>query len=453
MCDFHWAALAEFHFNKKNFLENIYCVCSRVFIWNCKYDLNELQDKPHHLLNHECINENDHDYENLVTKVNEQSDLAWHDYWAINGERLIWESWIAKYSSYISPEFTRTLCDPSSVSKQSSLDKPESTCSLKLSFDSASPHQDSSDYSATLECSVSNEPKTEIIEKNRMLVRNLSGSDSYDKLNREGEGWNPLSPISNDCETEIERLITSRCDSHTGSSSRTVDSMTNVTHMTVSSIDLSESSKSSESFSSLSSVQSSLTSTSSEEIDDTTTHEHEWNELWAHHYEEEYFEHYKKFTQSTAGLVHNHNLVNKPPKSQDTNAFNDETNLLSSILDLMRMDETNASVTSNEDEISSRQMNLMGLPASFGSTKFKKPAQIRPNFQKNEQSSRDQIRAAFNLIGMHLYESNNEALIGSFDYKMKHIQRQNDTLKMNKHVRFDDEGLIIPEDEVTIFMF
>lgn len=440
MYDSEWAALAEFHFNKKNLVEEIYCLCSRVFTRNGKYDL---QDNP----SEECANENieELDYVIVPSKLKEQSDncaLNWHDYWAHNGERLIWESWIAKYSSYINPEFTQTLCDPTSVSKQSSLDKPESACSLKLSFDSTSPHQDSSDYSATLECSISNEPKNEVIEKNRMLVRNLSGSESYDKLNREGEGWNPLSPISNDYETEIERLITSRCDSHTGSSSRTVDSMTNVTRMTVSSIDLSESSKSSESFSSVSSVQSSLTSTSSEEVEDTATHEHEWNELWAHHYEQEYYEHYKNFAQTSD---QDHKPVSED--KSDRRTHDEDTNLLSSILSLMRMDET------NEDDCSvPNQMNLMGLPTSFGSRKLKKTAHTsRSNVKKGEQSSRDQIRAAFNLIGMRIQESNSEGLVGSFDYKMKNIQRQNDMLKMNKHIRFDDDGLTIPEeDEVTV---
>lgn len=135
----------------------------------------------------------------------------------------------------------------------------------------------------------------EVRERNRMLIRNLSYSDSYDKLNREIEGWNPLSPVSNDCETEAERLLSSRCASRTGSSARTIDSMTNVTHLTVSSFDLSESSKNSDSFSSVSSIQSSITSTSSEEADDTADYEQQWNILWTKHYEQEYLEHYKRF--------------------------------------------------------------------------------------------------------------------------------------------------------------
>ncbi|CAG9857604.1 unnamed protein product [Phyllotreta striolata] len=32
-------------------------------------------------------------------------DADWHRFWSINGEKLIWESWIEKYSHYINPEY------------------------------------------------------------------------------------------------------------------------------------------------------------------------------------------------------------------------------------------------------------------------------------------------------------------------------------------------------------
>ncbi|KAJ8950149.1 hypothetical protein NQ314_008002 [Rhamnusium bicolor] len=128
--------------------------------------------------------------------------------------------------------------------------------------------------------------------RNRILLRTLSGSD--EKLFTEvSEGWNPLSPLSIDCETEAERLLSSRCGSHASSSLRTVDSMTNVTRMTVSSLDLSNSTSSSDSFSSVSSVNSSI---SSEESDED--HQSQWNFLWKKHYEEEYLEQYNKFIGS-----------------------------------------------------------------------------------------------------------------------------------------------------------
>lgn len=30
---------------------------------------------------------------------------TWEKFWAVNGERLIWASWIKKYSDYINPDF------------------------------------------------------------------------------------------------------------------------------------------------------------------------------------------------------------------------------------------------------------------------------------------------------------------------------------------------------------
>lgn len=168
--------------------------------------------------------------------------------------------------------------------------------------------------------------------KNRILIRNLSGSD--EKINAEvSEGWNPLSPASLDGETDVEHLLSSRlvllvmavyqtfhftqiyydnkccsegletykslclrCGSHAGSSLRTVDSMTNVTRMTVSSIDFSQSLHNSDSFSSVSSVQSSLSSGSSEDTGED--YHHQWNVLWKSHYETEFLKQYSFFVVS-----------------------------------------------------------------------------------------------------------------------------------------------------------
>lgn len=138
--------------------------------------------------------------------------------------------------------------------------------------------------------------KAEIAQKNHMLIRNLSGSDSTDRLNLDiSEGWNPLSPASAELENETERLLNSRCGSHASSSVRTVDSLTNVTRMTVSSIDLSDSSKTTDSISSVSSVQSSLSSSSSDDADENPDHDQHWTYLWKKNYEEEYREHYRRF--------------------------------------------------------------------------------------------------------------------------------------------------------------
>ncbi|KAK3932388.1 Trimethylguanosine synthase, partial [Frankliniella fusca] len=48
-------------------------------------------------------------------------DVDWERYWTVNGERLIWESWISKYGSYINPDYLVNLDgqQPSSVTEDS----------------------------------------------------------------------------------------------------------------------------------------------------------------------------------------------------------------------------------------------------------------------------------------------------------------------------------------------
>lgn len=220
----------------------------------------------------------------------------------------------------------------------------------------------------------------------------------YDKLNGEvSEGWNPLSPLSIECEFEAERLITSRCGSHASSSLRTVDSLTNVTRMTVSSLDLSNSSKTSsgDSISSVSSAQSSLSSTSSEDVDDTQGYDQQWNALWKTHYEEEYLKNYQQFLQS-AHSVDEHQeadkksavLLSKSAKlhqSSDDNELNSDAEIRrihrkigqlqlqhkqatrSKVLNQLQKDDDASS--SYEDQNNDAQlMSSMGLPLAFGNS-------------------------------------------------------------------------------------
>lgn len=170
-------------------------------------------------------------------------EQEWQQYWAQHGEQLIWQSWISKYKTYINPKF---------------LEK----------------------YEDTPKAQGETERTQEVAQRNQMLIRNLSGSDSYDKLNNvQLEGWNQLSPTNNDLEQENERLLNSRCGSVASSTAKTfatTDSMTNVTRMTVSSVDLTDSSKSSESLSSpISSIQSSDQS-SSEEPEEAADSDQYW---------------------------------------------------------------------------------------------------------------------------------------------------------------------------------
>lgn len=255
------------------------------------------------------------------------SETAWNKFWSLNGETIIWKSWISKYSAYINPEYLDNA-EESGEDAANNTEHPSdiTTCDSKqtvFSFEERdierlskpSSIADKSLVTIDEDSALTGKPdvtkRQDIALKNRMLVRNLSGSDSYDKIHGDvSEGWNPLSPLSIEYEAEAERLLSSRCGSHASSSLRTLDSMTNVTRMTVSSIDLSQSSQqSSESVSSVSSLQSSLTSTSSEDANDGD-HEQEWNALWKRHYEEEYLEQYNKFVFSHKGFTQDTKVSN-----------------------------------------------------------------------------------------------------------------------------------------------
>lgn len=224
----------------------------------------------------------------------------WQRYWSQQGEQIIWQSWIDKYKMYINPEY---------------LDK---------STEEVQPKQE--DIERT----------QELAHRNQMLIRNLSGSDSYDKLNNvQSDGWNQLSPTHNDLE-ENERLLNSRCGSVASSTAKTfatTDSMTNVTHLTVSSVDLSDSSKSSESMSSpISSMQSSDHS-SYEGPEETMDSDQYWQVLWKKHYEQQFKESYNKFmsTRQTQGAVRD----SSPSKSSKRNRYKQKSDHETQVSNLM----------------------------------------------------------------------------------------------------------------------
>lgn len=228
-------------------------------------------------------------------------------YWSENSEQIIWKSWINKYKAYINPEY---------MVKCSTTTQPQ---------DAGQKTQEDADRSL------------EVTQRNQMLIRNLSGSDSYDKLNNvQADGWNQLSPTSNEFEQENERLLSSRCGSVASSTAKTfatTDSMTNVTCMTASSIDLSDSSKSSDSLSSpISSIESSAQS-SSDDPDETMDSDQYWQILWQKHYEEQYSENYKKFMLSRQ--VHIPFKENSPIKTSRRHRYSQKSDHETHVSNLM----------------------------------------------------------------------------------------------------------------------
>ncbi|XP_056642517.1 trimethylguanosine synthase [Diorhabda sublineata] len=409
------------------------------------------------------------------TDLNEQFihdiESDWNKFWSLNGEKLIWESWIDKYSQYINPDYIsqKKLGEEYNLLAESSIeDNYTSHNPKKFTFNEKDVHAFTADLQqACLKQIDKNQGiKKESISRNQILLRTLSGSD--EKISTEiSEGWNPLSPSSIDEETEAERLLTSRCCSRTSSSLKTIDSITNVTRMTVSSIDLSNSTTSSDSFSSVSSVHSSVSSEDSEE-----DYQHQWNALWKKHYEDQYLEHYNKFIQSVSGIVALDKSKEMSVSDQSIKTAihdNEESTLLENESTHLETDEQVPSIShsnstsdeeSEEENTIYKEMIAMGLPTTFGSNKiyksqnFDKTECIKsPKGKRDFNSNRSRVKAAFNLIGIEFQETSKELLSGEVNYKMKHIRQQNRHLKLRpeakkpKHFIFDDEGNAFPKQE------
>lgn len=460
-------------------------------------------------------------------------DAAWHKFWSEHGERLIWVSWIDRYSDYINPTYLRAApalnpsisnSPPAPTSSSTNLvdSAPTELATLAFSFDKTDVERLQQEKKDSLLMRIDenrvlveqnfagpssiSKPSTSAFsatqssaaERNRILVRNLSGSDSFDRLNAAttssvlqpslvdiGEGWNPLSPASfsiDCCETEAERLISSRCGSV-----RTVDSMTNVTRMTLSSIDdlsgnsrSASSSSSSESFSSVSSSAEESSPGGSGSGDCGTAneldYEQQWNLLWKKHYEEEYKRQYTKFVghQDKAVKVKSvgssleeehssHSAQGKLAKTAKKSLESVE-HLLSSInmefegkVTLGLSEEIE--IVEEEDKAQMELLSSMGLPLSFGRQYNSLTAHKRSlesGSDSDDQSNSDRVKAAFKLMAIEFHEKDDFKFRGNVDYKMKHIRLQNRQLKLHhrlekkpRHSYFDEDGNEIASEKDT----
>ncbi|KAG8034799.1 hypothetical protein G9C98_007875 [Cotesia typhae] len=258
-------------------------------------------------------------------------EVSWEKFWAENGERVIWASWIAKYADYINPDYLHDInIDPPPAaieSKKSPRDPVEkfseqNTCfpsqahkncaSERSNFEGIFLKNKSSDSESRSRNSVSFSFENDVQEivNDKEAEENRKKLGSYDEGEIVGDGWNPLSPYSVEdsyqaSNAEDERLIAmSRCDSTNGSIAKTYatisDSMTNVTKMT-----LSESSYDSNSARSLSlvssvtsSIESNVTTNSSLDQDNempASDSDKYWQYLWKMNFQAMYEKHYDNF--------------------------------------------------------------------------------------------------------------------------------------------------------------
>ncbi|CAH1282036.1 unnamed protein product [Diabrotica balteata] len=449
--------------------EGVSCYCSASHTDNLSTDEHESLREIHNPPPPKGIQQSDSGTD-LTEQLIHDFDSDWQKFWSLNGEKLIWESWIDKYSQYINPEYLpyaqKKVGENYNLLVENVTDDTFVYNPKKFTFNEKELQNFSSELQQACLKPIDKcqEPsKKESNSRNHMLLRTLSGSD--EKISGEiSEGWNPLSPSSVDEETEAERLLTSRCCSRTSSSLRTIDSITNVTRMTVSSIDLSNSTPSSDSFSSVSSVNSSVSSEESEE-----DYQHQWNHLWKKHYEDQYLEHYNKFIQSVIGIV----TVDKPKDLNRTDKTlgplpdNKSFNKMSTESKSVETDEQEQNISqcdssseeSEEENTIFKEMVAMGLPTAFGSTSWNKNQDFVESDSKGAKgnsdfnSCRNRVKAAFNLIGMEFQEPPKELMSGEVNYKMKHIRQQNRHLKLRpeakkaKHFIFDDDGNMYSKED------
>ncbi|KAJ6638834.1 Trimethylguanosine synthase [Pseudolycoriella hygida] len=409
---------------------------------------------------------------------------SWEKFWSDNGERLIWSSWIEKYSDFIKSDYIKLNIDPADPTSQNSI--------KSFNVDQAScSHSD-----LTLK-----NPDTEIIVSLCSPAANCSSED----------GWNILSPASLDntwddqlaAANDFDSIVSPRCDSVTSSLPLTIgttDSMTNVTHMTISSYDFASSRVSSESsdcspdvesVSDLFTQQQHLTDENKllmlgdEETMDTDQH---WQILWQQHFQEQYAQQYQSFMQTNrleiCGLSTSLQLetvvgndrsgmnvvneiskrkLNRKKKSNSQKQMNDCLPKLVASLNLEFNDKPDDHTQETNNDFCNIDRDLlisMGLPTEFKSSKGMhhrndstiNPLTMKPILKRSHDSSEsedtqtDRVKSAFSLMGYSYDDGdgNEKPTDGDVIYRKKHIRLHNRILKMkhhkSKHTYFDNDG-------------
>lgn len=234
------------------------------------------------------------------TIENYMTEDTWDKFWAIHGERLIWASWIKKYSDYINPAYldenNGLVMDENNIPKQHSVDqiyKKQTDASPKAADEEMRERKFSYDS------------KVNPYKKRNTIHNQTEKVDRNNDINRD-EGWLPIARRRS-C-SEHDRILSPRTVAGT-------DSMTNVTKLTLSSYDVTSSHVTSEStptdtdysVSSSSSDDPSNDQTRIVNLDDKFENteipseeldtEQYWQFLWKKHFGEQYALHFANFTE------------------------------------------------------------------------------------------------------------------------------------------------------------
>lgn len=232
-------------------------------------------------------------------------DLDWEKYWAANGERLIWESWISKYGDYINPSYIQNYNEPGQGEETSfCIQSSEDNGSVKkISFsglledlnclnkdlipENTNNFNHFSDMQQSKACVVNNDESCD----GELFHRRLSD------ISEGGKSGSGRSEMSSNCDDEERFRLSgaSRCSGNSIPLTSTTDSMTNVTRMTISSSDSSYGAddSSARSLSLLSST------------DSASSTDQQWQQLWTEHFNEQYYTHYQAFIEEYKLIKHN----------------------------------------------------------------------------------------------------------------------------------------------------
>lgn len=233
------------------------------------------------------------------TKEDYLSQITWEKFWAINGERLIWASWIKNYSDYINPDYlddnNQLSMDENNIPK-----KQEGADDIFNTNEQTTQQQPAEDM---------RERKFSYDSKVNPYKKRLSTQSSTERNDKSGEKCNKdnlFMPIGRRRSySEHVRMLSPRTLAGT-------DSMTNVTKITMSSYDMSSGHVTSESSPT---DDYSVTSSSSDDPSNDQTRianvkenigrvpseeqdtEEYWHDLWKKHFGEQYALHYANYLE------------------------------------------------------------------------------------------------------------------------------------------------------------
>lgn len=236
----------------------------------------------------------DQDFQILNTNEDYLSESSWEQFWALHGERIIWASWIEKYSDYINPGYLNE--NKELLTEENSIPKQHSAEPIYQEYnDSQKAENDFRERKFSYDSKVNPYKKSKGRTDDKL--------DKNAEINNRDEQWLPIGRRRS-C-SEHDRILSPRTIAGT-------DSMTNVTKITLSSYDVTSSQVTSEStptdgysVSSSPSDDQSNDQTRIVNVEDTTEEipveemdtEQYWQFLWKKHFGEQYALHYTKYIE------------------------------------------------------------------------------------------------------------------------------------------------------------